>query len=317
LFAATGTIWPILVRAQARGRRRIAYLATGTRASSETALAGLREGLRTLGYRDEDVATESRYADGQVERLPGLAAELVRLAPEVIVAPGATATRAAKAATITIPIVMGGATNPVGSGLIASLARPGGNITGLSIMQEDTVGKFLELLKAVIPHADRIAILVEPDAPWVPGALQTAREAARTLGTELLPVEVRAPDEVDRAFSDMVREKAQGVVVTTHPVFVLARRRIVDLAANLKLPAIYGLRGFSEIGGLMSYGLDTVDVGRHAAVYVDKILRGAKPADLPVEQPTKVALVINLKTARALGLEIPPLLFARADEVIE
>jgi putative tryptophan/tyrosine transport system substrate-binding protein len=317
VVAGAAFLLPRVAMSDPTGPRRIGYLVTGTSASSEISTAAFREGLRTLGYGDQDVAMQIRYADGHVERLPGLAAELVRLAPEVIVAPGATATRAAKAATTTIPIVMGGATNPVGSGLIASLARPGGNITGLSIMQEDTVGKFLELLKAAIPHADRIAILLEPDAPWVPGALQTAREAARTLGVELLPIEVRAPGEIDLAFANMVREKAEGIVVTTHPVFVVARRRIVDLAASLKLPAIYGLRDFPAIGGLMSYGLDSVDVARRAAVYADKILRGAKPADLPVEQPTKVALVINLKAARALGLTVPQSLFARADEVIE
>lgn len=317
LLAAAGAIWPILARAQARKPHRIGYLASGTRASVETSLAAFREGLRVLGYSDEDVAMEIRYADGHIERLPDLAAELVKFRPEVLVAAGATATRAAKAATVDIPIVMGGATNPVGTGLIASLAYPGGNITGLSIMQEETVGKFLEILKAAIPHAERIGIMVEPDAPWVPDALQTARETARALRIELLPIEIRAPGEIEHAFANMVHEKAQGVVVTTHPVFVVARRRIVDLAASLKLPAIYGLRGFPAIGGLMSYGLDVVDVSRRTAAYVDKILRGVKPADLPVEQPTKVAMVINLKAARALGLTIPPVLLARADEVIE
>ena len=276
-----------------------------------------RQGLRTLGYSEEDIAIESRWADGHVERLPELAAELVRLAPEVIVVGSAAAALAAKQATATIPIVVAVFSDPVGTGLVASFAHPGGQVTGLSAMQEDTVAKELELLKTAVPHAERIAVLFDPGNPAHAGVLQTVRQAAETLGTSLLPIEVRAPDEIDGAFSTMARERADAVVVLGGPLVMTERNRIAELAASHKLPAIYYERELVMAGGLMSYGADLKDMNRRAATYVDKILKGTKPADLPVEQPTKFELVVNLKTANALGLTIPPSILALADEVIE
>jgi ABC-type uncharacterized transport system substrate-binding protein len=248
-------------------------------------------------------------------RLAGLADELVRLAPEVIVTGSAAAAVAAKRATSSIPIVTVFTADPVGTGLAASLARPGGNITGLSNIMEDTAGKELELLRSVAPQATRIAILINPGNPAHAKELQGAREGASALGAGLLPLEIRAPGEIDSAFAAM--KSAHGLVVLADPLFFAERSRIADLAARQKLPAIYGFREFVTAGGLMSYGPDLKASFQRAAAYVDKILKGTKPADLPFEQPTKVELVINLKAANAMGLTIPQSLLARADEVIE
>ncbi len=319
VLAAAGTLLlPRAAAAQAAQRRRIAYLASPSRAAAEPFLGAFRQGLRALGYGDEDTAIEIRYADGQVERLPGLAAELVHLAPEVIVATSVAAVQAAKQATSTIPIVMAVPSDPVGFGFVASLAHPGGNITGLSgNVSNEIAGKWLQLLKTAIPGAERIAILVNPGDPAHAPYLQVARQAARTLRVELLSVEAGSPDDIDGAFAIVTRERAEALVVLSDAMFFSEMSRIVELAASHKLPAIYGLREFAAIGGLMSYGLDVKDNFRRAATYVDKILRGAKPADLPVEQPTRFQLVVNLKTALALGLTIPPVILAGADEVIE
>ncbi len=318
VLAAAGTLLlPRAARAQpATRRRRIALLDSWPRVSLEPFLAAFRQELRALGYRDEDIEIESRFADGHMERLPDLAAELVQLAPEVIVAPG-PAVRAAKQATSTIPIVMMGVPDPVGAGFVASLAHPGGNVTGLSNLSQETVGKRLQLLKTAIPGAERIAILLNPGSPGNTPTLQTAREAARTLRTALLSFEASAPPEIDGAFAAMIREHADALIVPGDPIFLLEKSRIVDLAASHKLPAIYQFRAFVTVGGLMSYGAAGINVSRDLATYVDKILKGAKPADLPVEQPTRFQLVVNLKTAQALGLTIPPLILAGADEIIE
>jgi putative ABC transport system substrate-binding protein len=318
LAAAGSLLLPRAAVAQMAKRRRIAFLLPGAQESSKSYFGPFQEGLRALGYGDEDIAIESRYADGHLERLPDLAAELVHLAPEVIVTGSIPAVQALKRATSTIPIVMGGSGDPVGLGFVASLAHPGGNITGLAAgVSSEIFGKSLQLLKTAIPGAERIAILVNPGNPMHLPVLQVVQQAAQTLRTELLSVEARAPDEIDDAFAAAVRQQADALMVAGDAVFISEISRIVELAASRKLPAIYERREFAAAGGLMSYGADPKDRWRRAATYVDKILKGAKPADLPVEQPTRFELVINLSTAKALGLTIPHSMLPLADEVIE
>ena len=281
-----------------------------------------RQGLRDLGYVEgRSVVIEYRDAEGKIERLPALAAELVALQVDVLVAGGTPQALAAKQATKTIPIVFTSATDPVTDGLVTSLARPGGNATGLStISTPEIVGKRLELLKQVIPGITRVAVL------WQPGGqgertnkdmLKGAELAARALGVRLQAVETRGPEDFDRAFSDMTRARAGALTSAGGTMFFNERRRLVDLAAKNRLPAAYTQREFVDAGGLMAYGANIADLWRRAATYVDKILKGAKPGDLPVEQPTTFELVINLKTAKALGLTFPTSLLANADEVIE
>jgi putative ABC transport system substrate-binding protein len=316
LFAA-----PLVAEAQQAAKiTRIGFLG-----NSATALGHLRDafhqGLRDLGYVEgRNLVIEYRYAEGQLERFPALAAQLVALKVEVIVAPPTPAAQAAKRATTTIPIVFAGAGDPVTSGLVTSLARPGGNITGLSGLSPELVGKCLEQLKQAVPGVSRVAVL------WQPGAfgertekdiLKAAEVAARALGVRLQVVEARVPADFDRAFSDMTGARAGALAVLTSNMFVTERRRLVDLAAKNRLPAVYNVREFVDAGGLMAYGPNLADLYRRAATYVDKILKGAKPGDLPVEQPTKFELVINLKTAKALGLTIPQSLLGRADQVIQ
>ena len=280
-----------------------------------------REGLRDLGYVEgRNLVIEYRDAKGKSERLPALAAELVALKVDVIVTGGQAQALAAKQATRTLPIVFAQAADPVTSGLVTSLARPGGNITGLSNLSPELVGKCLEQLTQAVPGVSRVAVL------WQPGVLgertekdqlKGAEVAARTLGVRLQVVEARGPENFDRAFSDMSRSRAGALTVLPGPMFSIERRRLVDLAAKHRLPAVYPWREFVDAGGLMAYGPNVADLFRRAATYVDKILKGAKPADLPVEQPTTFELIINLKTAKVLGLTIPPSLLARADEVIQ
>jgi len=263
---------------------------------------------------------EYRDAEGKPERFPALAAELVALKVDVILTGSTPQALAAKQATKTIPIVFIGTADPVGSGLVTSLARPGGNVTGLSNLAAELVGKRLEQLTQAVPGVSRVAVL------WQPGVLgdRTEKEmlkaadvAARALGMGLQFVEARGPADFDRAFSDMTRARAGALTVLPSSMFSSERRRLVDLAAKNRLPAVFPFREFADAGGLMSYGPNLADLLRRAATYVDKILKGAKPADLPVEQPTKFELVINLKTAKALGLDVPLQLLQRADEVIE
>ncbi len=279
------------------------------------------QGLRDLGYVEgRNVAIEIRSAEGKLERLPALAAELVALKVDVIVAGGTLAAVAAKQATKTIPIVFVAAADPVTSGLVASLASPGGNATGLSLLFPELVGKCLERLKQAVPGVSRVAVL------WQPGGvvegiekerLKRAEVAGLALGVQIQFVGVRSPEDFDRAFSDMTRARAGALTVLPSAMLFVERRRLVDLAAKNRLPAVYPWREFVDAGGLMSYGPNLADLFRRAATYVDRILKGAKPADLPVERPTKFELVINLKTAKALGLTIPPSLLQRADQVIE
>jgi putative ABC transport system substrate-binding protein len=317
LATAGVALLPRVARAQPAKHHRIACLAQGSRAYGAENWEAFRQGLRALGYGEADITIERRWADGRVERLPELVVELLGLGPEVIVVGSSAAALAAKQATATIPIVVTAMNDPVGSGFAASLARPGGNVTGLSSQQEDTVAKELELLETAVPQAKRIAVLIDPGNPTHAGVLRTLEQAARTSGTELLSIEAGVSEEIEGAFSAMTRKHADALVALGGPLVMNQRSRIAELAASHKLPAIYYERELVIGGGLMSYGADLKDIYRRAATYVDKILKGAKPADLPVEQPTKFELVVNLKTARELGLTIPRSILARADEVIE
>jgi putative ABC transport system substrate-binding protein len=305
---------------QAAKIARIGYLAANLTVSLHMNEA-FRQGLRDLGYVEgRNVVIEYRDAEGKPERLPALAAELVGLKADVIVASDTPAALAAKQATRTLPIVFIGAGDPVTSGLISSLPRPGGNVTGLSLLAPELRGKRLELVTQAVPGVTRVAVL------WQPGGLgeRTGKDqlkevevAARALGVRLQVVEARGPADFDRAFSDMTRARAGALTVLGSAMFANERRRLVDLAAKHRLPGVYGFREYVDAGGLMAYGPNVADLFRRAATYVDKILKGTKPGDLPVEQPTKFELVINLKAAKALGLTIPPSLLGRADQVIE
>jgi putative ABC transport system substrate-binding protein len=276
------------------------------------------QGLRELGYVDGGNTTiEYLSSDGKYERLPALAADLVRLKVDIIVAPAAQNVVAAQQATPTIPIVMVSVGDPVGNGLVASLARPGGNVTGTSFLTSAIVGKQLELLKQITPHASRLAILLNPANPGHPLTLEEAKRAAHSLGVQLQALEARGSDDLERAFAATTREHAGALFVPWDGTFLLHLTRITRLAAKTRLPTMYGHRGYVDAGGLACYGPSALESFRRGAAYVDKILKGAKPGDLPVEQPTKFELVVNLKTAKALGLTIPPGLLARADEVIQ
>jgi putative tryptophan/tyrosine transport system substrate-binding protein len=287
--------------------------------SGDKDLEAFRQGLRAFGYVEgQNIVIEYRYAEGRDDRLTALAAELVRLKMDVIVAiGGAAATRAVQHATRTIPIVMAGASDPVREGLVASLTHPGGNTTGLSNLSAELPGKRLEILKETVPQSARVAVLANPANPNHASAMYNLTAAAQALGLHLHVVELRRPDELDAAFAAMTRAGADALFVQGEPLLLDGLRgRIVDRAATSRLPAMYSWRMYVEAGGLMAYGPSLPDMHRRAAAYVDKLLKGAKPTDLPVEQPTKFELVINLKTAKALGLTIPPTLLFQADEVI-
>jgi putative ABC transport system substrate-binding protein len=322
-LAGTGAVLlaaPLVAEAQQKRKvYRIGFILTAAPNEVGYLIKALSEGLRELGYVEgRNVVFERRFAEGRQERLPALAAELVRLDVDVIVTGSNPVIAAVKQATATIPVVMGVSRDPVGAGFIASLARPGGNITGLANDPgPEIIGKNLELLKEAAPRVSRVAFLWNPVPPGAGTSKNVVESAARKLGVTFQSVEVRGRDEFEGAFAAMVRERANGLVVATDPVMVGPRGEVVLLAARSRLPAVYGLREFAEAGGFMSYGPNIADLFRRAATYVDKILKGAKAGDLPVEQPTKFELVINLKTAKTLGLTIPPSLLGRADEVIE
>jgi len=276
-----------------------------------------RQGLRGLGYVEgQNIALEERWAEGRFDRLPSLAAELVRLKVDILVTASTPAAQAGQQATQSIPIVLTNVSDPVESGLVSSLARPGGNVTGLSLMHPELAGKRLELLKEVIPKLSRVAVLSNPANPIMPPLLRETEAAARALGVQLQVVEVRDPSDFDSAFSAMTRERAGALVVLPDAIFQNERTRIAGLAAKARLPAMYAWREAVDAGGLMAYGASVPDIFRRAATYVDKILKGAKPADLPVEQPTKFEFIINLKAAKQIGLTIPPDLLARATKII-
>jgi putative ABC transport system substrate-binding protein len=317
LFMAPG----FTVAQPAEQVRRIGMLRAGmTSTDSERNLEAFRQGLRALGYIDgQNLVIESRSAEGRAARLPDLAAELVRLQVGVLVAGGAPAIRAAQQATRTIPIVMAGTSDAVAQGFIASLARPGGNITGLSDLGAELHGKRLELLKEMVPQSAHIAVLTNPASPYHASRMHNLTVAAQTLGVHLHVVEVRRAEELDTAFTALTQARADALLVVSDALVLSTSRsgQIAALAATSRLPAMYDWREFVNAGGLMSYGPSFQDTYRRAATYVDKLLKGAQPADLPVEQPTKFELIINLKTAQALGLTMSPSLLLLADEVIQ
>ena len=312
---------PLAVEAQPAGKvPRVGVLFAGSRSDPafQRAVDAFQQGLVELGYVEgQSIAIEYREAQGKYERLPDLAAELVRLKVDVIVGATVPTIQAARQATKTIPIVMTLIADPVATGLVANVARPAGNITGLSTMAPDLMGKQLELLREVLPKASRVAVLWNPANPSNALQLREAQDAARALGVRLQPLEVRDPTEFEKAFAAMTRERAGALLVLSDSTLLTQRERIADLAAKSRLPAVSGMRAHAEAGGLIAYGANIFDIWRRAATYVDKILKGAKPGDLPVEQPTKFELVINLKTAKALGLTIPQALLIRADEIIQ
>jgi putative ABC transport system substrate-binding protein len=322
-FAGSPLVIPVLILAlisfseaqQPKKAPRIGYLDTGSRSSA--VVEAFQQGLRDLGYIEgQNITIEYRSTEGMAERLPNLAAELVQLKVDIIVVGGSPSTQAAKNATKTIPIVMTSATDPVGIGLITSLAHPGGNVTGLSNVGSDLGGKQLELLKEAFPKVSRVAVLWDSAAPgnvlWL-GEMKVTAEALRIT---LQPVDVHGPDDFERASSAIRKEHASALSALRNAVTNNYRPRIVDFAAKSRLPAMYPDREFVEVGGLMSYGPNFADLYRRAATYVDKILKGTKPADLPVEQPMKFEFIINLKAAKQIGLTLPPNVLARADKVI-
>jgi ABC-type uncharacterized transport system substrate-binding protein len=315
---------PLAVRAQQPKKvALIGFLATGSLESPETrtSIEAFRHGLRELGYAEgENIAIEIRAADSKVARFPALANELVNLKVDVLVALNSLSGRAAKEATNAIPIVVPVMGDPVQDGLVASLARPGGNVTGLTFLGPQLVPKRLGLLKEALPSASQIAILWHPRAygeRTMNDMVEETEAAAKALGLKLRFFPVQDPDELDHAFSTIGAARVDGVMVFPSPMLFNERTRIVELARKLRLPLIAMAREFVQLGGLMAYGADISDFIRRGAIYVDKILKGAKPADLPVEQPTNFALCLNLKTAKELGIELPATLLARADEIIE
>jgi len=297
---------------------RIGYLSGATSAVSSHFVDAFRQGLRELGYAEgKTVVLEVRYSEGRVERLPELARELVGLKVDVIVTGNDAATAAVRRETQTIPIVMGNSIDPVGTGLVATLARPGGNVTGLSNVSSELSGKRLELLREVVPGLSRVALLWNPDVRGAVLDYKQTEGAAHSLRLELQSIEISRVEDLDRAFSALSNQHAQAFILPPNPVTLQSQGQIVSFAQRNRLPSIYGQKEYVDAGGLMAYGPSTTDMFRRAAIYVDKILKGAKPADLPVEQAKKFELIINLKIAKALGLTIRPSLLQRADQVIE
>jgi putative ABC transport system substrate-binding protein len=309
---------PLAAIAQPAGKVPLGFLSANAREAMSARTEAWRQGLRELGYIEgENIVVEYRFAEGRVDRLPALAAELVRLKVSVIVTEGTTATHFAKAATSTIPIVMAQDPDPVGTGFVTSLARPGGNITGLSNLRPDLGGKRLELLRETVPRLARVRVLGTSTTPGTDQTLRATELAASALGVQLQYLDVPSPRDIETGLQAASRGRADAILVLASPVLLSHRAQLTDLAAKDRLPAMYYTAEFVRDGGLMSYGVSAPDLFRRAAAYVDRILRGATPAELPVEQPTKFEFVINLKTAKTLGLTIPPAVLARADEVIE
>ena len=310
--------WPLAARAQQSGRlRTIGFLGPNTHSAASEWVAAFVQRLRELGWTEgRTITIEYRWAEGREERFAEIAAELVRLKADVIVTSGTQAVMASKNATSVIPIVFATAGDPVGSGLVASLARPGGNVTGLATLANELAGKRLELLREVVPSLRQLAIMGNVGNPYITLELGEVRAAARMLGLEAITLEIRQAQDLAPAF-EALKGRAQALYVCTDGLVNANRIRINTLALGARLPTMHGYRDYVEAGGLMSYGANLPDLFRRSADYVDKILRGAKPADIPVEQPTKFDLVINLTTAKALGLDVPSSLLARADEVIE
>jgi putative tryptophan/tyrosine transport system substrate-binding protein len=313
--------WPLAARAQQAGKVwRVGFLASGQRPVSieSSQYGGFLQGMRELGHVEgADFIIEWRFAEGRPELYPVLAAELARAQVDIVVAGNSTAVRPVQQASGTIPIVVAVSTDPVGTGLVASLARPGGYVTGLATSADDTAPKQLELLAMAVPNLSRVGVLSSPDNPDSAPILKSAQATAPTAGLQLVPVEARNLQGIESAFATLTKERAEALMVVGGGVFNAQRQRLVELALLNRLPTIYRAREDVEAGGLMSYGESFRDLNRRTASYVDKIMKGAKPADLPVEQPTRFDLVINRKTADALGLTIPPALYVFANEVIE
>ena len=315
----TFLVAPFAAKAQATAKVPVIGLLDATSLSARAELVGsFRQGLREFGYVEgRNILIKYRWAEGRFDRLPGLAADLVRTRVDVIAALAIPAALAAKSATTTIPIVMVGVTQPVESGLVTSLAQPGGNITGLSSFSAELSAKRLELLKEFVPGLNRVAVLWNPGNPGKAADWREVQVAARALGVTVQSREVRSRDEFEKTFNVISKDRPDALFALGDPLILDQRGRIVAFAAKNRLPAIYEHRVYADAGGLVAYGPDVRELYRRAAIYVDKILKGAKPADLPVEQPTKFELVINMKTAKALGLTIPPSLLLRVDQVIE
>ena len=309
---------PLAAAAQPARGHRIGFISSASPSAMAARDEAFRQGLGALGYVvGQNITIEYRWADGKNERLPGFAAELVNLKLDIIVTHGVVATRAVQQTSTTIPIVIAAADDPLAAGLVSSLARRGGNTTGLSVVTPDLTEKRLGLLKEILPGQTRVAVLWNSGNPISEPELRKTEAAARSLGLQLQSLGVRDPREFASAFSSMKTERAGALFVLSDAMFFGQRKEIVDLAASNRLPLVAHLREFADAGGLMTYGPNVVDLHRRAAYFVDKILKGTKPGDLPVEQPTKFELVINLKTARALGLAIPQSIMQRADQVIE
>src|SRR5215813_4991727 len=319
LFAGAVLAAAVIAEAQQPKKiPRIGYLAATSLSANAVLIEAFRQGLRELGYAEgKNIVIEWRSAEGKLDRLPAFAAELVHLKVDVIVTAGQSSTRPANEATRTIPIVMAQNPDPVGAGFIASLARPGGNITGLSSLTPEISGKRLELLKETVPRLSRVVVLGTSTTPSNAQALRETELAAGALTVKLQYLDVRGSKDIETAFRAASKERAEAVLVLGGPVLSSQRAQVVELAGNSHLPAIYGQPETVEAGGLMSYSVSYTDLYRRAATYVDKILKGAKPADLPVEQPMKFELVINLKAAKQIGLTIPPNVLLRADKVIK
>ena len=318
LLGGAAVAWPLVARAQQRDQtRHVGFLAFGTVSAWANRIEALRVGLRELGYVEgQNIAIEVRRTEN-IEQLSALAAELVRLRVDLIFAPSSTEVAAAREVTNAIPIVFATHADPVGLGHVASLPRPGGNITGLTVVQTDLTTKALEILKAAVPRASRFGVLWSPTAPSYRPTLQAANAAAEKLGIELQMLPMNTADDIDAAFVAMSAKNADAFFVSASSLSRSHRMRLAELALKYRLPSMFGIRDNVEAGGLMSYAPNPLDLTRRAATYIDKILKGAKPSDLPVEQASKFELVLNLKTAKALGLEIQPMLLALADEVIE
>jgi putative ABC transport system substrate-binding protein len=322
LLGSAVAAWPLAARAQQGERmRRVGFLAgavPATESGSDYPAGGFTQGMHELGYVEgKDFVVEWRSAEGQYERLTDLAAELVRLKVDVIVAGSPVAVRPAQQATTTIPIVMGYSTDPVGNGFVASLARPGGNTTGLAGSSDDSAPKQLELLATIVPKLSRVAILTNPYNPNSPAVMKSVRSAAEKAGLLIVPVEARSPQQIEDAFAALAKQSVAAVIVGNDAMFFVQRQQLAQLALSNRVASIFPLREYAAAGGLMSYGESLREFYRRAASFVDKIFKGAKPGELPIEQPTRFNLAINRKTADALGLMIPPQLYIFADEVIE
>ena len=319
MLGGAAVAWPITARAQQPKKLpRLCFLTFDPGSLQSTRFGAFFEGLRDLGYvQGQTINIDYLTADGQAERYSALAAECVRLGADVIATSTTPATLVAKSATQAIPIVMIGLGDPVGTGLVDSLARPGGNVTGLSLMFPSLSVKRLELLRELVPQISRVLVLTHLSDPVATSSVKALEEAARSLGIKLQIQDIRTPGDLPAAFEAGVKERAEGVINTGESIFAVNRARLAELAARHKLPGVYHVRVITEAGGLMSYQPVSALQHRRAATYVDKVLKGARPADLPIEQPTQFELIVNLKSAKALGLTVPPTLIGRADEVIE